>query len=84
MRAFALVSLYSPPNRYLLQKSSGALAVCEHRGDEALVVIEAKSILSVVAMVPFNFLLDGRNNQYFMIEKVGLDVVEADVPEDDE
>ena len=60
------------------------LAVCEYRGDEALVVNEAKSILSVVAMVPFNFLVDSHDNQYFMIEQVGLDVVEADIPEDSE
>jgi hypothetical protein len=84
LQAFAMASLYSPPNEYLLQKSFGTLAVCEYRGEEALVIIEAKSILSVVAMVPFGFLLDGRSNQYFMIEQTGLDVVDVDVPEDSE
>ena len=82
--AFALVSLYSPPNEYLLQKSFGTLAVCEYQGEEALVVVEAKLILSVVAMVPFGFVLDGHSNQYFMIEQTGLDVVNVDVPEDSE
>lgn len=47
-----------------------------------LVVIDIKSILSVVAMIPFNFLIDNRSDQYFMIEQVGLDIVEADDPED--
>ena len=34
-------------------------------------------------MVPFPFLLDNRNSNYFMIEKVGLDVIEADMQDDD-
>ena len=34
-------------------------------------------------MVPFPFLLDNCNNNYFMIEKVGLDVIEADTQDDD-
>jgi len=58
--------------------------VCRYQGEEVLRVIDVKSILSVVAMVPFDFLIDNYGDQYFMIEKVGLDVVEADVPEDDE
>ena len=47
-------------------------------------VIDIKSILSVVAMVPFNFLIDNCSDQYYMIEKVGLDVAEVDIPEDNE
>ena len=43
-----------------------------------------KSVLSVVAMVPFPFLIDGHSDQYFMIEKVELDVIEVDALEDDE
>ena len=77
------MSLYSPPNEYLLQKSHTTLAVCRYPDEGALVVIDAKSILSVVAMIPFNFLIDNNSDQYFMIEQVGLDVVEADDPEDD-
>ena len=82
-RALALVSLYSPPDNYLLQLSSDTLVVCRYQGEEALIVIDVKSILSVVAMVPFPFTLGGRDNQYFMIEKIGLDVIEVD-PFDDE
>ena len=84
LRAFAIVSLYSPPNDYILQLSHTTLVVCRYQGEEALIVIDVKSILSVVAMVPFDFLIDNCGDQYFMIEKVGLDVVEADVREDDE
>jgi hypothetical protein len=82
-RAFALVSEYSPPNEYLLRASNNTLVVCRYNGEANLLVIDVKSILSVVAMVPFPFLLDDREDNYFMIEKVGLDVVEADIQDDD-
>jgi hypothetical protein len=84
LRAFALVSFYSPPNEYLLRYTQTTLAVCRHHSESPLVVIDAKSILSVVAMVPFPFSIDGHGDQYFMIEKIGLDVVEVDDPIDDE
>ena len=83
-RALALVSIYSPPDEHLLQQSSTTLVVCGYQGEEALTVIDVKSILSVVAMVPFPFLVGGHGNQYFIIEKIGLDILEADDPEDDE
>ena len=50
--------------------------MCGHQGDSN---INVKLILSVVAMVPFPFIIGGCNNQYFMIEQIGLDVVETDV-----
>jgi len=83
-RAFALVSIYSPPDEYLLRHSNTALVVCRYRGEEILAVIDVKSILSVVAMVPFPFIVGGRGDQHFVIEKIGLDVLEADDSEDDE
>ena len=82
-RGFALVTPYSPPNEYLLQISHDTLVVCRYEGDVTLWVIDAKSMLSVVAMVPFPFLLNNRSSNYFMIEKVGLDVIEADTQDDD-
>lgn len=82
-RELALVSLYSPPNQYLLDFSSGALVVCRHQGERALVVIDVKWIHSVVAMVPFHYRVDGLDNYYFMIEKIGLDVVDVDAEEDE-
>jgi hypothetical protein len=83
-RAFALVSLYSPPNAYLLQESNNTLVVCGHQGDVDLVVIDVTSIVSVVAMVPFPYVIDGRIDQYFVVEQVGLEVVDADAQEDNE
>ena len=55
-----------------------------YRGEGALAVIDVKSILSVVAMAPFSFLIDGPDDQHFMIEKAGLDVTEVDSLEDEE
>ena len=78
-RGFALVLPYSPPNEYLLHISNNTLVVCRYEGAAILWAIDVKSILSVVAMVLFPFLLDNHNSNYFMIEKVGLDVIEADM-----
>jgi len=57
------------------------LFVCQYQGEDDVVVINVKSILSVVAMVPFPFVVGGRYNQFFMIEQIGLDTVEIDDPE---
>jgi len=84
LKAFALVSLYSPPNEYFLWLSSNALIVCRYQGEGALVVVDAKQILSVVAMVPFPFTIEVGGDYYFMIEKIGLDVIEVDPFDDDE
>ena len=81
-QGYALVSMYSLPSEHLLNLSSTTLIVCRYRGDAVLVVIDVKSIISVVAMVPFPFAIDGDGNQYFMMEHVGLDIVDADIKED--
>ena len=62
----------------------GALAVCRYRGWEVLTVIDVESISSVMAMAPFPFLVDSHGDQFFLIEKPGLDVVDTDPIEDDE
>jgi len=82
-RAFAVVSPYSAPNEHLLEVSYNTLVVCRYQGDSVLWVIDTKSILSVVAMVPFRFLIDGQDNYFFLVEKIGLDVVEVDAQDDD-
>jgi hypothetical protein len=41
-------------------------------------VVNVRSILQVVAMVPFPFLIDDSNNWYYLIEKVGLDMIDVD------
>ena len=82
-RALALVSVYSAPDQYLLEHSHTTLLVCRYRG-EALLVIDVKSILAIVAMVPFPFQVGGHINQHFVVEKIGLDVVEVDDAGEDE
>ena len=67
-----------PPDEYLLRTTYDTLCVCGYQGKDAIAVIEAKSILSVVAAVPFPFVVGGRGNQFFIIEQIGLDVVETE------
>ena len=80
--ALAIISLYSPPDNYLLYIIHNALCVCKYQGEDSIVVINVKSILSVIVMVPFPFTLRGHGDQYFMIEQIGLDVAEVDATED--
>ena len=48
-------------------------------------VINVKCILSVVAMVPLQRTINGLDDYYFVIEKIGLDVVDiyTDAEEDE-
>ena len=47
-----MVSMFSPPDPALIKVSSGTLYVARYSGNEALSVIDVKSITSVVAMPP--------------------------------
>ena len=58
------------------------LIVCRYKGDAMLLVINLTLILSVVAIVSFQYTIDSLANYYFMIEKIGLDVVNTDAQED--
>jgi len=64
--------------------TSSALVVCRGQGEAELTVIDVKSILAVIVMAPFPFVIDGHGSQYFLIENVGLDVIEADDLDDNE
>jgi len=77
---FRDVSLYSLPNKHLLQLTNDTLIVCGYQGDQSLAVIRVKSILSVVAMIPFPHFISTR----FMVEKIGLDVIDTDHRGDDD
>ena len=57
--------------------------VCMYQGGDLLWVINLKAILSVVAMVPFPYTIDGSNDYYFMVEKVGLDVLDVDTQDNE-
>jgi hypothetical protein len=73
----ALVSLFGPPDTALRAASYETLLVCKYHGDDALMVVDAKAIVSVVAMVPFSS-ADLNSCRYFVVEKIGLDVAELD------
>ena len=83
-RAFALISPYSAPNEHLLNASHNTLIVCRYQSEAILWVVEIRSILSVVAMIPFPFLINGHSDCYYMVEKIGLDVLDVDTRDDDE
>ncbi len=69
---WALVSEYTAPNTELLRTSSGALIVCQYMGQDCLRVISAKSIMSVVGMVPYPHGGLGPGQWFFLVEKMGL------------
>jgi len=75
----ALGSMYSPVDNELKIRSYGALNVCNHV-ETPYVVIKANSILSVVAMVPF----EENTSRFFLVEKFALGVVHTDGNVDDE
>lgn len=72
----AMCSLYSPADGLLREHTHGALIVCDYEGEDSLVVIPVKSILSVVAMVPFGW-QGGGSRRFFLVEKFGLGVVDT-------
>ena len=82
MKGLALVSVYGQPDPDLLHDSSQALWVSIYHGDEALKVIDIKSISTCVAMIPFTKPPD---SCFFVCEKMGLEVAYlADTQEDAE
>lgn len=72
-KTFALCSVYSAPDADILKRSEGALAVCKYNGSLSFKVIPASSILAVVAMVPFPA---GGENEFFLVEKLGLELAQ--------
>jgi hypothetical protein len=90
--ALALVSLYSKPDPTILRHSLNTLWSCKYQGDSdsALKFIDAKTIQSVVSMVPHNPVIPGQETEerFFLVEKPGLDVaiiagIEEDFPGDE-
>ncbi|KAI0684207.1 hypothetical protein BC835DRAFT_1293604 [Cytidiella melzeri] len=80
-QAFAMVDIYSPPDRNLLTESSNTLWSCTRQaGDLGLCVVPITHIKSVVALVPHppmdNLALGDFSNQVFVVEKMGLDVTQ--------
>ena len=69
--AVALISVFSSPDDFFRQESSGALLVCTYRGNTCLRVISVQDIKSCVAMVPFKNTEDGK---FYVCEKMGLEI----------
>lgn len=85
-RPVALVSLYSGLDPTLLKISYGTLLVCQYCGETSLVLVDARAILSVVAMVPFMEKSGGGRprhhaNRFFVVEKPGLSLTELGMDE---
>ena len=69
-----VVSDYSPPHRGLLELSYNTLLSCTYNGNNSVQVIDVESIKAVVAMVPHQPFEGEVAEQYFVVEKPGLDV----------
>lgn len=73
----AMISLYRPPVPTLLTDSSGALWTCKYNDEDALKIIDVRTILSVVAMQPLPMFLGEFPDQlWFAVEKYGIDDIE--------
>jgi hypothetical protein len=70
---YALVSMYGPPDKDMLDDSYQTLFACPYRGDSAFQIIPISSIVSVVSMQPLPQLPGDADNLWFVVEKSGLD-----------
>ncbi|EIW80973.1 hypothetical protein CONPUDRAFT_56343 [Coniophora puteana RWD-64-598 SS2] len=78
VHSLALVQLYSKPHARMLELSNGQVYSSTHGGEASLCLIDVKSFLAVVGMVPHTLAaLDDTNDQprFFLAEKMGLDVL---------
>lgn len=77
----AVVSMFSLPDQELLDLSCHTVSSCRHDEDDVR-VIDLKSILSVVGMVPHRPTLPSgvTEDRFFMVEKPGLDIATFGVP----
>ncbi len=73
--AYALVLVWSGPDWDLLKESSNTVYSCIYWGQEYLWVIDAKVIMSVVAMVPMTPCDRDHSAQFFLLEKPGLEII---------
>lgn len=77
----AMIMIFSLPDNDLLDLFYHTVSSCRHEEDN-ICVIDIKSILGVVGMVPHKpTLLSGvTEDRYFMVEKLGLDIATFGVP----
>jgi hypothetical protein len=82
----AMVSVYSRPDPELLQKSMQSVWSCKYHDSEALQLVSAKSIQSVVSMIPHRPKLQSGvvEDCFYLLEKPGLGLVTVDEEIEDE
>ncbi|KAG1837569.1 hypothetical protein DFJ58DRAFT_862856 [Suillus subalutaceus] len=87
----AVISMFLLPNKDLLDLSCHTVSSCQHEEDD-IRVVDLKSILSVVGMVPHQptLPLSVTEDRFFMVVKPGLDIAtfsvlyEGDAAQDDQ
>jgi hypothetical protein len=73
-QTLALVKLYSRPDETLFQESHATVWSITELGVEALHIVPAKTILSVVSVQPHNHHVTPGDTRYFIWEQMGLDM----------
>jgi hypothetical protein len=87
----ALVSLYSRPDEDLFKQSNWTVWSVTEQGQRGLRVVDAKSILAVVSVIPHDHHLcdDSSDERFFIWEQMGMDMAllsryDGDVHGDDD
>ncbi|KAF8982832.1 hypothetical protein BDQ17DRAFT_1261886 [Cyathus striatus] len=78
-QAYALVSLYSPPNQALLEESFQTIWACSYQGLENLQVIKVQDIICLVLMQELPFFPGEAEDLWFVVEKPGMDDFEIEI-----
>lgn len=75
-RTVALVSLYSAPDKQLLELSHQTVWSCTNQGEVGLRVVDVTDIQAVIAVIPHRPTLPSgaTEDRVFVVEKTGLDV----------
>ena len=75
-QTLALVSMYSRPDEDLFKRSNWTVWSVTEGGQNGLRVIDAKSILSVVSVIPHNHHVnaDSSDVRFFVWEQMGMDM----------
>ncbi|KAG1823874.1 uncharacterized protein BJ212DRAFT_1296396 [Suillus subaureus] len=75
-RTIALVSLYSAPDRQLLELSHWTVWSCTYQGEAGLHVVDVTNIQAIIAVIPHQPTLPSgvTKDHVFVVEKTGLDV----------
>ncbi|KAG1809193.1 uncharacterized protein BJ212DRAFT_1579764 [Suillus subaureus] len=71
VEALAVIKLFSLPHQELLRQPHTTFISCQYLGDAGTIVVNVKSIHSVVAMVPHKL---NDEDRFYMVEKPGADV----------